>query len=279
MTQLSELAGEVEWPDDAAGDAVRDRLASDPRLGRLAGLAEWVAGVLPPASGGRFTRVRGLVIGSGALPVEAAERAGAQVRAIDDLPDSPPAALAAAVQLVDAEVDEGADLLGVALPRLGTDAAVAVSVLTDTEPVKVLTRGAAATDPDAWMQRAVQVRDERRRCMPLRDDPDELLAAIGSPQLAAAAGLVLRAAARRTPVVLDGPAAVAAALVAYEAAPNAVRWWCASDAGSDQLHDVAVTRLGVQSVLGLGTSRGDGLAVMLAVPVLQAAARLVSESA
>ncbi len=53
----------------------------------------------------------------------------------------------------------------------GVDAAVTVSVLTNTEPVKVLARGAAAADPDAWMDRAAAVRDARRACMKVRDRP------------------------------------------------------------------------------------------------------------
>jgi nicotinate-nucleotide--dimethylbenzimidazole phosphoribosyltransferase len=97
-------------------------------------------------------------------------------------------------------------------------------------------------------------------------------------RLAAAAGVAMRAAVRRTPLVLDGPAASVAALVAYEAAPRAVRWWCAADLGDDPVHELALTRLGQKPVLGLGTSLGDGLGALLAVPVLQAAVRLAGEA-
>ncbi len=85
------------------------------------------------------------------------------------------------------------------------------------------------------------------------------------------AGLVLRAAARRTPVLLDGPVAAAAALLAYEAQPRAVRWWAAADLGSDPAHELALTRMGQQAVLGLGTGLGDGLAGVLTVPVIRTA--------
>jgi len=157
---------------------------------------------------------------------------------------------------------------------VAADAALAVSVLTNTEPVKVLSRGAAATDPEAWMALATTVRDRRVEVYRERDSADRLLVAIASPRLAAIAGIALQAAVRRTPVVLDGPAAAAGALVAYEAQPRAVRWWCAADLGPDQLHEIALTRLGQHGLLGLGSGLGDGLAGILAVPLLQAAARL-----
>lgn len=269
MTDLLSLGADVEWPDSEASAEVRDRLVSEPGMGRLAGLAEWAVGVRPPGSD--FTRVRVLVIGGeqNDLIDETAAAVGAEVRTV-----AAEGSIEAGVALADDEIDRGTDLVIVAVPQVRADAAVAVCVLTNTEPIKVLSRGAAATDPEAWMRVAVEVRDARRRCMPFRDDPDRLLAEIGSTRLSVAAGLVLRAAARRTPVVLDGPVAAAAALVAYEAQPRAVRWWAAADLGPDPLHELALTRLGQRAILGLETGLGDGLAGLLAIPVVRAAARL-----
>jgi nicotinate-nucleotide--dimethylbenzimidazole phosphoribosyltransferase len=270
MTDLLSLGADVEWPDHEAATVVRERFAGAVGYGRLAELAEWVASVGAPAAG--FRRVRGLVIGT-SEHLDTAEAVGAELLELV-LPADTAAAFAAGVERVDDEVEAGADLLLLAVPGLGADIAVAASVLTSTEPVKVLSRGASATSPQTWMDLAVEVRDERRRCLALRDRPDELLAAIGSVRLAAAAGVAMRAAVRRTPLVLDGPAAAVAALVAYEAAPRAVRWWCAADLGDDPVHELALTRLGQKPVLGLGTSVGDGLGALLAVPVLQTAVRL-----
>ncbi|MCW2497942.1 nicotinate-nucleotide--dimethylbenzimidazole phosphoribosyltransferase [Jatrophihabitans sp.] len=276
MTDLLSLGADVQWPDHDRASTVRAGLGDTARLGRLAPLAEWVAGVHPLGVHEAFRSIHAVVIDGepGAAASAAAEAAGVGLRIVTDLPDWPSAALEAGVALADAEADRGTDLLIVASPEVRADAALAVSVLTNTEPVKVLSRGAAATDPEAWMDLAVHVRDGRRRAMAHHDNADDLLTAIGSPRLALLAGLILRASVRRTPVVLDGPVACAAALVAYEAQPRAVRWWCAADLGPDPLHELALTRLGQQVLLGVGSGLGDGLAGMLAVPLLQAAARL-----
>lgn len=272
MSDLQGMGADVEWPDHEAATAVRERFAAQPGYGRLAELAEWVASVRAAADG--FRRIRGFVT---APPghVETAGAVGAQLCELEAA-DDPAAAFAAGVQCVDDEVDSGTDLLLLAVPGFAADIAIAGSVLTNTEPVKVLSRGAAATNPDAWMDLAVEVRDARRRCMAVRDQPDALLEAVGSRRLAAAAGFAMRAAVRRTPLVLDGPGAAVAALVAYEAAPRAVRWWCAADLGDDPVHEIALTRLGKEPVLGIGTALGDGLAGLLAVPVLQVAVRLTA---
>lgn len=94
---------------------------------------------------------------------------------------------------------------------------------------------------------------------------------MAGPGLAAASGFVLRAAARRTPVLLDGPGAMAAALVAYEAAPRAVRWWQVADRCPDAAHAIALTRLALRPLLDIGIRTGDGTAGLLAVPLLRAA--------
>jgi nicotinate-nucleotide--dimethylbenzimidazole phosphoribosyltransferase len=119
------------------------------------------------------------------------------------------------------------------------------------------------------------VRDLRRRGYPHRLEPAELVAAIGSAELATAAGFVLEAAARRTPVLLDGLAAVAAALLAYEAKPRAVRWWRLADRTPVPAHELAATTMALEPVLDLGLRLADGTAGALAVTVLRAAVRMV----
>jgi len=276
VTDLLSLGADVQWPDHDRSGAVRIAVANSAEVGGLGAIAEWVAGVHAGKPGAPFSEIRALIIGAepGDLARAAAETAGVTLRVVTDLPDNPVDALAAGIALADAEADRGTDLVILAAPGLGTDAALAVSVLTNTEPVKVLSRGVAATDPETWMAQAVEVRDGRLRIYPHRDSADRVLEAIGSPRLAAIAGIALQAAVRRTPVVLDGPVAAAGALAAYEAQPRAVRWWCAADLGPDALHEIALTRLGQHGLLALGTGHGDGLAGALAVPVLQTAARL-----
>jgi nicotinate-nucleotide--dimethylbenzimidazole phosphoribosyltransferase len=266
---LAGLGTDLDWPDSEASTTVRERLVGQPDLGELAELAQWTVGVRPPESA--FTRVRVLVVGAEPAPLvlETAAAVGVDVRAVPDTGDT-----ASGIAIADEEIERGADLLILAVPGVRADAAIAVSVLTNTEPVKVLARGAAATDPEAWMSLAVEVRDRRRSCLAHRGSPDRLLAAIGSPRMAVAAAIALRAAARRTPVLLDGPGATAAALIGYEAQPRAVRWWAAADVGAEPMHEVALSRLGQRAILGLGSGLGDGLAGLLAVPVVRAALRL-----
>jgi nicotinate-nucleotide--dimethylbenzimidazole phosphoribosyltransferase len=279
MTEMLALAADVEWPDNDASTSVRTVLASasaDP--GRLGELAEWLAGVQGRDVPQDFTRVRTVVFGAapggdgGSAAI--ADLVGSGMRSVAPREDSIATALAAGAAFADEEVDLGADLLVVALQGddAGIPALALVAVLTGTEPVKVLPRGARLA-PDAWMELAIAVRDARRRGMPYRAEPIALLEAIGGPDLAAAAGFLLRAVGRRTPVLLDGLPAATAALLAYEAQPRAVRWWQSADRSPEPAHELSLTKLGKRPVLDLGIGLGDGTAGLLAVPVLRAAVR------
>ena len=159
------------------------------------GLLEPVAGVDTRVA----RRGTGRIDRENALSIEAAE-----------------AAIWAGASVADAEIDCGADLLLCAAIGVGgsTAAAALISVVTGVEPAKVVGRGSGIND-DAWMRKVAAVRDARWRGRAYRQDQRSLLAACGGSELAALTGFLLRAASRRTPVVIDGVVTLAAALVAH----------------------------------------------------------------
>jgi len=268
---LAGLGSDVAWPDAEAG---RARVAGDATA--LDDLAAWLAGVQGSYPPNDLGRVRALLFGTAhpqAATIVIADLVGAGVQAVAPLSGAVTDGIDTGVGLVDTLVDEGADLLVVGArctPALGTAAAVAVSVLTDTEPVKVLPRG-TVLDPQTWIQQALDVRDRRRAAMGASEVPDDLLEALGDTDLAAITACLLRAAARRTPVLIDGPVAAAAALLAHRVQPRVGLWLRAADRGEDPVQQLAIERIDLPTVLDLRTS-GSGLtAGLVAVSVLRAA--------
>jgi nicotinate-nucleotide--dimethylbenzimidazole phosphoribosyltransferase len=211
------------------------------------------------------------VLGPVAAPTaELALTVGAGVRGID-LPPDPGDAFAAGTAAADDEIEEGADLVVLAAGTGTTAAGALVSVVTGAEPTALLPRGARAIDTAQWIARAARLRDTRHAVAHLRTRPDELLAALGSPPVSAAAGFALRAATRRTPLVLDGLPVVAAALLCFDIQSRARDWWQVADTSDDRAHARALELLELRPLLDLGTSAGDGLTGLLAVAVLRAA--------
>lgn len=189
-------------------------------------------------------------------------------------------AVEAGIAIADGEIDSGADLLIAGQLGVGatTVAAVLVSVITNTEPVKVVGRG-TGIDDDTWMRKASAIRDARLRAWPTRATPTDLLATAGGADVAALTGFLLRAAARRTPVLLDGLTAAAAALVTHELQPRCVRWWRVGQPTREPAHAIALRHLGQEPILDLGMNTGDGSAALLALPVLRAAIRTRADRA
>ncbi|HEX3335695.1 MAG TPA: nicotinate-nucleotide--dimethylbenzimidazole phosphoribosyltransferase [Jatrophihabitans sp.] len=277
-TDLEALGADVEWTDAEAAAAAR--VAAPAGGGRLAEFAEWLAGAQ-----GRFPltppkRARCVVVGQSSTAVAAvADSLGVGIRTLAgpdgaDGPDAVGAAVAAGIAAADDEIDSGADLVVLAVADSTAASAVVVGLLAGVEPVALLPRGADAIDTAAWITRAEHLRDARRRVAELRGQPTQLLAAADGAALATATGFLLRAVTRRTPMVLDGTCAVAAALVCHHIQPRAGRWWRVADVSSDPVHTRASEEMGQRPMLDLGITRGDGTAGLLALSVLLAAVTL-----
>ncbi|SDF24077.1 nicotinate-nucleotide--dimethylbenzimidazole phosphoribosyltransferase [Pseudonocardia oroxyli] len=111
------------------------------------------------------------------------------------------------------------------------------------------------------------------------EDGLDLLAAVGGLEHAGLAGFVLGAAALRVPVLLDGVNAGAAALVASVLAPSAVDYCVAGHRSAEPGHALAMAHLGLDPLLDLGMRLGEGTGALLAMPVVQGAARALADVA
>ena len=280
---LEELALVVERPDDDSRAAARAALG--PHAGVLGDLTTWLAAVQLQAVPTAPRRPH-LVVVADELPPRTAGLAADVSVEVAHLPrlgtvgsvdtddacsrEEALAAALAGVARADEEADAGTDLLLLALPAgdLAVPAATLIGLLTRSDASAV-----TATDLDdvAWMQRCASTRDTMRRGRPLMSDHPALLAAVAGADLAFATGLLLQAAARRTPVLLDGPVSAAAALVAARLSFRAPGWWLAGGLSPDPAHALALGRLDLEPVLDLGLRGDDGTSALLAVPVLRAA--------
>jgi len=188
------------------------------------------------------------------------------------------AAFALGVAVADAEIDAGADLLIVGDMGIGntTPAAAIIGLLAPADILSVVGRG-TGIDDDTWMRKAAAVRDAMRRGKPHRADPLALLAAIGGADMAAMVGVLLGAAARRTPVILDGTVIAAAALIAHRAAYKSRDWWQAGHRSTEPAHAAALGRLDLTPLLDLQMRLGEGTGALLAIPLVSAAAAALAD--
>jgi NaMN:DMB phosphoribosyltransferase len=225
--------------------------------------------------------------GEGALALLAAA-AGASIGTVECPPsgamesadvltaDEVDAALTLGWDLAETAADEGTDAIVLAATGAGSEAAaVALSTLTGGgEPAALLDRIVSAggsIDDTAWMSRCLAVRDALHRVRTRPRDPRSLLAMVGGGDIAVATGLILGATYRRTPVLIDGPVGIAAALAARDMGPQSRLWLLLPDHGANPLVRFGGDVLGLGAVLHLRMRLGEGATALAALPLLRAA--------
>jgi nicotinate-nucleotide--dimethylbenzimidazole phosphoribosyltransferase len=89
--------------------------------------------------------------------------------------------------------------------------------------------------------------------------------------------VILAAARARLPIVLDGYIVAAAALIAGAVAPHALDYCIAAHRSQEPGHAVALKSLGLQPLFDLELRLGEASGAALALPFVEAAARMVRE--
>ena len=102
-------------------------------------------------------------------------------------------------------------------------------------------------------------------------DPLRILAALGGHEIAAIAGAILACRMARTPVLLDGYVASAAAAVLHAMAPGALDHCLAAHCSAEPAHRALLARLDKAPLLDLGMRLGEGSGAGLAIGVVRAA--------
>jgi nicotinate-nucleotide--dimethylbenzimidazole phosphoribosyltransferase len=110
-------------------------------------------------------------------------------------------------------------------------------------------------------------------------DPIGVLAAIGGFEIAGLAGVIIGAAAKRTPVVIDGFISGAAALVAARIAPAVLPYLIAEHQSVERGHRVTLNALHLEPLLHLDMRLGEGTGAVLAISLCLAACKIQHEMA
>ncbi|MEU5582084.1 nicotinate-nucleotide--dimethylbenzimidazole phosphoribosyltransferase [Streptomyces huasconensis] len=159
-----------------------------------------------------------------------------------------------------------------------TASAALISVYTETDPAEVTGRGTGIND-EMHARKVDVVRRALELHQPDPADPIGVLAAVGGLEHAAMVGLLLGGASLRTPVILDGVSAGAAALVARAIAPEVLAACIAGHRSAEPGHVAALNKLGLRPLVDLDLRLGEGTGALLALPIVQSAARAMHEVA
>jgi nicotinate-nucleotide--dimethylbenzimidazole phosphoribosyltransferase len=266
-------SGVSAYPPEVTAQMVGNIYAGGAAINALAGIA------------GATVRIADLAVDADTLSEQIGahkvRRGSGDITVQDALTDEETAsAIAAGQRIADEEVDGGADLLIAGDMGIGntTAAAVLVAALTNAEPVAVVGFGSGIDDA-GWARKTAAVRDALFRTRLILPDPVGLLRCCGGADLAAMAGFCAQGAVRRTPLLLDGMAVTAAALIAERLAPGARQWWQAGHRSTEPGHGLALEALELDPILDLRMRLGEGTGATVALAVLRSAVAALSSTA
>lgn len=159
-----------------------------------------------------------------------------------------------------------------------TASAALIAAFTGVAAEKVTGRG-TGIDDEMYAHKVDVVSRASALHRPDPADPIGVLAAVGGLEHAALAGFILGAAAARLPVVLDGVIACSAALVARALAPESTAAMIAGHRSAEPGASVALAALALTPLVDLDLRLGEGSGAVLAVPLVQGAARVLRDVA
>jgi nicotinate-nucleotide--dimethylbenzimidazole phosphoribosyltransferase len=190
------------------------------------------------------------------------------------------AAIYEGIDVAQAEAARGLDLAATGDMGIGntTASAAIIAAVTGRPAADVTGRGTGVDDAGlarkiAVIERALAVNQ------PNPDDPLDVLSKVGGLEIGGLAGVIVGAAARRVPVVIDGFIAGAAALIADRLCPDVRPYLIAGHQSVEIGHRAALDHLGLRPLLDLNLRLGEGTGAVLAFHLIEAAARILNEMA
>lgn len=188
--------------------------------------------------------------------------------------------LEAGIEVIDTEVKKGLDIAGTGDMGIGnTTASSAIfAALSGKTAAEVTGRGTGISDEQLnhkidVIKRALDVNKPDPR------KPLDVLAKVGGFEIGGLAGVILGAAAKHIPVVIDGFISGAAALVATALSPRCKDYIIAAHVSAESGHKTMLEYMGLKPLMSLDMRLGEGTGAALGIFIAEAGVRTLNEMA
>jgi nicotinate-nucleotide--dimethylbenzimidazole phosphoribosyltransferase len=189
-------------------------------------------------------------------------------------------AIQVGIDVLEEEAARGLDIVATGDMGIGntTPSSAIAAVLTGLPVAQVVGRGTGIDD--RGLMRKIQV-VERSLAINNPDPGDamDVLHKVGGLEIAGLAGVMIAAAKRRIPVVVDGFISTAAALIAVGLAPRVRECLISAHQSVEVGHQAMLRHLNLAPLLDLNLRLGEGTGAALAFHLIEASTRLLREMA
>jgi len=189
-------------------------------------------------------------------------------------------AITAGIEIFNAEFIKGVDIIGTGEMGIGnTTAASAITAVFTKRPPEEITGKGAGLNDDGLTRKIEVIKKSLKINRPDRADAIDVLSKVGGFEIAGLVGIILAAASRKIPVVVDGFISTAAALAAFEIEPKAKGYMIAAHKSQEAGHKIILDYIGLRPLLDLGLRLGEGTGGALAIGLVDAAVKILTQMA
>lgn len=174
----------------------------------------------------------------------------------------------------------GIDIIGTGDMGIGnTTASSAIAAVFTKAPVEDLTGRGTGIDDAALKNKIRVIKEALKINNPDSHDPIDVLSKVGGFEIGGLTGIILAAASKRVPVVIDGFISGAAALLAYHLEPNVKDYMIAGHCSVEKGHRAILNHLGLKPLLDLELRLGEGTGAALAMSIIEASVKILTQMA
>lgn len=186
----------------------------------------------------------------------------------------------AGIEAFEEELKNGIDIIGTGDMGIGnTTASTAIASLVTGKSVEDMAGRGTGIDEKALSKKIALIKHAIALNKPNPKDPIDVLAKVGGFEIGGLAGIILGAAARSVPVVIDGFISGAGALIAYGLEPKARDYMIAGHCSVEKGHKAILSHMGLKPILDLDLRLGEGTGACLGINIVEAAVKILTEMA
>ncbi len=160
-----------------------------------------------------------------------------------------------------------------------TTSASAITACFTEKPVEEITGRGAGLDDNGLKHKIDIIKRSLSLNKPDPFDPIDVLSKVGGFEIGGLTGIILAAASKKIPVVIDGFISGAAALVAFKIEPKVKDYMIAAHQSVECGHKFILEHIGLKPLLDLDLRLGEGTGAALGIGLADAAVKILTEMA
>ncbi len=186
----------------------------------------------------------------------------------------------AGIAIFNREFEKGIDIAGTGEMGIGnTTASAAIAAVFTKKRVKDITGGGTGINRQTLKHKVRIIEKAVKTNKPDEKNAVDVLAKVGGFEIGGLAGVILAAASKKVPVVIDGFISGAAAMIACHLEPKAGDYLIASHCSAEKGHKIILEYMGLLPLFSFNMRLGEGTGAAFGIGIADAAVKILAQMA